>query len=364
MIYIPQKLKVGFQNRGDTYTGKLAYIIYYDQKNKLRKEASWKSWRDKNIEPEEYDNVPTSGFVINKNAGGVEDSWSYDVRKTYVRVYDPRGFEFEITIPNLLFILENTSSIKGKGLEGEFVYGWDGTELVLIPTSSPDYNSLNDLAQQLQNDTYYLDPAELKVGYKYRIKHEGGEKEIVYMGKFNKFEYNFYTSLSEKKRGKFHFFFANYNNTNYYLDTITSMKDRILECTSNGVADNYADLLDKMEHDDAYSPVSKYEFVPMTYEEFVSNTHSRTWREVHLWGKNGSTFMMLLKHRYDCITSKDSEPNYSIYSYDVPYADSWNRQNQTFQYSGSLQHIFETLRPHKRLTYLENGNLYSEAYCR
>lgn len=53
MIYIPNKLKVGFQNRSGTYTGKLAYIIYYDQKGKLRKEPSWNNWRSKDIEPEE-----------------------------------------------------------------------------------------------------------------------------------------------------------------------------------------------------------------------------------------------------------------------------------------------------------------------
>ena len=104
-IFIPKKIKVGFQTRNDTYTKKLAYVIYYDQSNKLRKETSWNSWRDKNIEPEDYDNEPISGFVLNKKVGGVEESY-YDVRKTYVRVFDPRGFEFEITIPNLLYILE------------------------------------------------------------------------------------------------------------------------------------------------------------------------------------------------------------------------------------------------------------------
>ena len=30
-IFIPQKINVGYQNRSDTYTGKLAYVIYYDE---------------------------------------------------------------------------------------------------------------------------------------------------------------------------------------------------------------------------------------------------------------------------------------------------------------------------------------------
>ena len=42
-IFIPKTINVGYQNRSGTYTGKLAYVIYYDEKGKLRKEASWRS---------------------------------------------------------------------------------------------------------------------------------------------------------------------------------------------------------------------------------------------------------------------------------------------------------------------------------
>jgi len=68
---IPKTIKVGFQKRADTYTQQLGYIIYYDQKNVLRKESSWESWRDKKIEPQEFKNEPTSGFVLNKKEGGL-----------------------------------------------------------------------------------------------------------------------------------------------------------------------------------------------------------------------------------------------------------------------------------------------------
>ena len=64
-IYIPKKIKVGYQDRSDTYTGKLAYVIYYDEKNKLRKEKSWNGWRDNTIDPNDFDNEPTRGFVLN-----------------------------------------------------------------------------------------------------------------------------------------------------------------------------------------------------------------------------------------------------------------------------------------------------------
>lgn len=65
-IFIPKTINVGYQNRSGTYTGKLAYVIYYDEKGKLRKEASWNGWRDENIPNNEYDNIPTEGFVLNK----------------------------------------------------------------------------------------------------------------------------------------------------------------------------------------------------------------------------------------------------------------------------------------------------------
>lgn len=70
-IYIPKRLNVGYQNREDTYTGKIAYVIYYDEKGKLRKEVSWNGWRDENIPNTEFDNVPTEGFVLNKRSNGL-----------------------------------------------------------------------------------------------------------------------------------------------------------------------------------------------------------------------------------------------------------------------------------------------------
>lgn len=33
-IYIPKKINVGYRERQDTYTGKLAYVIYWDEKGK------------------------------------------------------------------------------------------------------------------------------------------------------------------------------------------------------------------------------------------------------------------------------------------------------------------------------------------
>ena len=65
-VYIPKKINVGYQKRDDTYTKRLAYVIYYDHKGKLRKETSWNSWRDHKIPNEEFDKnlAHVSGFRI------------------------------------------------------------------------------------------------------------------------------------------------------------------------------------------------------------------------------------------------------------------------------------------------------------
>ena len=136
-LYIPKKLKVGFQNRSDTFTGKLAYVIYIDDKNVLRKEKSWNSWRSKDIEPIDLDNTPQSGFILNKDIKRY--NWShFSSNRTMIRVHDPRGFEFEITTENLIGILM-TSDCNHRELIGEFTYSWDGPELVLLPIASEEY---------------------------------------------------------------------------------------------------------------------------------------------------------------------------------------------------------------------------------
>lgn len=56
-IFIPKTINVGYQNRSGTYTGKLDYVIYYDEKGKLRKEASWNSWRDEKKTELELDEI-------------------------------------------------------------------------------------------------------------------------------------------------------------------------------------------------------------------------------------------------------------------------------------------------------------------
>lgn len=182
-IFVPKIINVGYQNRVGTYTGKLAYIIYTDEKGTIRKKASWDSWRDNDIEPDTFDNTPISGFVLNKKVGDTCSHWNF--RQAYCRVYDPRGFEFEITIENLLYILENTNSIVGKGLEGEFVYGWSGKDLILLPTNSPDYKEIMSYTNAICSKNK-ITAKSLIVGATYLGK-DGFN--YIYLGKHTEYDY-------------------------------------------------------------------------------------------------------------------------------------------------------------------------------
>jgi hypothetical protein len=242
-LIIPNKIKVGYVNRQDTYTKKLAYVIYYDTKGVLRKETSWEGWRDKKIEPDDFENVPTEGFVLNKKAGGYSTGWNH--RATYCRVFDPRGFEFEISIPNLLFILQECNALKGKGLDGEFVYAWEGKDLVLLPVGCEDYKK-SSLFTNMQ--TNKVSAKELLPGCVYQTKKQA---KIIYMGKFNWYAMNYfekgenkYASKQKVAKDKKFFIFANESDGKYTFDQETSVS-HLSNLVSDIPVTNFAEIMEE-----------------------------------------------------------------------------------------------------------------------
>lgn len=238
-LFLPKKIKVGFQKRSDTYTKKLAYIIYYDNANELRKESSWENWRDKNIKPKDIDNVPTSGFVLNKNVGGRKSGWDY--RQSYIRIYDPRGFEFEITISNLLFILEYNSCIKGKGLEGEYVYTWNGTELFLMPINSDVYEKIIEYNKKLESPLE-LKANDLQPGYTYLDKKN---QKYVYLERHERYDYD------NQNEGKYYWFAHLYDNY-VYIESFKNIKNKFIEVVSTDIPDDYDKMKKKLKNEEAY----------------------------------------------------------------------------------------------------------------
>lgn len=255
-LFLPKKIKVGYQNRSDTYTKKLAYIIYYDNDGILRKEKSWEGWRDIKIKPEEFDNVPTEGFVLNKHVGGKGGGW--DNRQAYIRVYDPRGFEFEITLENLLFILEHNSCIKGKGLEGEYIYVWNHTELFLMPTNADVYKEIIDYNEKLQK-AVEINGKDLQPGFTYLSKKN---EKYVYLEKHEKMDY---TNQSDGK----HYWFAKINDkgTSFYIESFKNVKGKFIQIVSETAPTNFSDMDARLQKTEGYTPVK----LNYTYQEVENN---------------------------------------------------------------------------------------------
>lgn len=329
-IIIPKKIKVGYQNREGTYSGKLAYVIYYDSKNVLRKEKSWEGWRNKEILPNDYENIPLSGFVLNRTAGGLGYS-RWDSRKTYVRCYDPRGFEFEITIPNLLYILENCSSIKGKGLEGEFVYGWDGKDLVLLPTSSPDYKDLCETSNKVQsNDT--IKSKDLIVGATYL--HKNGN-QYIYMGKHD--EYN-YSGVLKGKR----FWFYEVEEPNY-SQIMTTPNGKFVEVVNKDCSILYPKFYEKMISSFYFSPKDpNHVYVPYSYDDLDQEVlNANPWFDFYILDSFGKYQSV----HFSCTSNIKG----------LLERDGWNGKRCYF--NGTFEE-FMALKPYYKETYLMNGQKY------
>ena len=187
MIFIPKIIHVGFGKPGWTWVdGKsvpaprpkveLGFVIYEDERGKLRQEHSWNSWRDESVAPLVLDNMAVSGFIINKAAGGQRYSW--DQRQNYARVYDPRGFEFEVTMENLVFLLKAVGYDKENGF-GPVVYAWDKGKLVLLPTNSVEYETIAQKTDVLFNGDF-IRPENFVVGNVYRRR---SESKSLYLGR-------------------------------------------------------------------------------------------------------------------------------------------------------------------------------------
>lgn len=347
-IFVPRKINVGFNHRDDVSTGKLAFVIYYDEKGVLRKEKSWQEWREENIPNEHYDNLPTRGFVLSKKVGGYSSCWNQ--RQLYVRVQDPRGFEVEITIPNLLYILENTNSIRGKGLDGEFTYGWDGTELVLVPVDCPDYAEIEEYSNRLF-DNKTIKVKDLRPGVTYKTRNNDS---LIYVGKFDKWAAKFiYPDCSSRSvrqdvnEGKYYYF---YNPATQNFEFTKSIAEKFI-AIENGTPVALDDIMAKLEVNSKFSPYdsSKDEYVEYSFEKFKEVVELERWPYMYIL--KGSNFK---KIRVSMIWDNDAE----AYTSDKLKVEDCEMDVLTDIETGlTLETVFDKYKPYYKNEYLANGKL-------
>jgi hypothetical protein len=313
-LFIPKKIKVGCQWRKDTYTGKLAYVVYYNAKNQLAQEKSWRGWihdtpqkiytgyengqyiyEDKEGIPiEDYENVPMEGFVLNRKAGGYGSGWNH--RQTKCRVWDPRGFEFEITVENLLFILQESNSYKGKGLEGEFVYAWSGKDIVLLPCSGEDYKSSQEFTDLKKLSVH---AKTLVPGRTYYTKDQ---EKVVYMGKYNYIEYGYDENINVLNNE--HMFLGEDEVTNYYMEPVSkprpfkNMKvNKLAKLVDENIVGNFAELVEELENSGLVTP-----FISIDINQFT-NSRSLITDEGQNYNRNSKVlYAKLADNQYESFT--------------------------------------------------------------
>ncbi len=263
-MLIPSRLRVGYQKRRGTFTGKLAYIIYYDAKGKIRKEPSFQKWRDNSIPVDEIENVPTEGFVLNKSIQRVAEYFGSG--RNMIRIYDPRGHEFEIDTANLLYILMHTDCLK-RGLQGKFVYAYHGKDLVLLPEGSPEYVLCTQYTE-LQHKK--VSTSDLIEGAVYETKQE---EQFVYLGRFPYFSETTSEPYRKAKKqridvSKKHVFIRLNGKKFSWGKTyhVPNAMSGFARCLSETPVDNYAQLIDDFKNSDFTTRVDSFELRPLDNE--------------------------------------------------------------------------------------------------
>lgn len=301
-LIIPKELKVGFQTRKDCFTNKLSYIIFKD-KTKWRKEPSWEGWRDKKIEPVFLENTPVSGFCLNKGQVRFND-WGSG--RTVVRVYDPRDFEFEISLDNLLGIL-TYSSINRREVDGEYVYAWEGKNLVLLPVGSPEYK---EAVENTVKQAKRVSKKDMKPGCWYRLK-DGTDG--LYLGDYH---YYGYSTLSTQKKCIFYKTEADWR----YNHIFPHSQDHVCEIVSDIEETGWGKHLNKFLDSKNYQ-----EFDKMEYTIFEN-------RDRYRYGNQGYIKI---------------EDNFYIVNYGYGYYKSGDKDYNTQRYRTRYKYDPRTLREFK-----------------
>lgn len=299
-LFIPSKIKVGFQERKGTFTGKLAYVIYYDEKGKLRKEGSWESWRDKNMEPVEFDNTPQTGFIFNK---GIQRSseW-FGTGRSVVRLYDSRDFEFEISIDNVINILMH-SDVSKRDIVEPCVFAWDGTNLVLLPVNSVEYQ---ESVEYTEKQGQKLSAKELVKGRRYYVKKSKKNEIVTYIGFFETWGYDYYCNYRKKdddgsvgniSKGKKHIFY----DGAYFVEMGAP---RLSGAVSDDIVEDYAFLVDKWHQNIMSSPIASLSIEPITdFVESVDYYKRAQFPEMHRL-TNGSIEHVRISAMYNATDDK------------------------------------------------------------
>ena len=181
VLECPKQIYVGIYDNS-WENNPLAYVTYKLKNGEVYKKTSFENWCNEKVEKKTFDNTPQEGFKVLFTVGGCKSGWN--VRQTYFRVVDPRGFQFEIVANNFVNILQ--SSVINQGvIEGKFAYGWQGQQLILIRDTDPAYiEGVKSKDIELTGEKVTKD--NIKLGKAYRLRDY---KIGYYIGRFKWYGY-------------------------------------------------------------------------------------------------------------------------------------------------------------------------------
>ena len=99
-----KKIRIGFQNRKDALSGKLAFLSFSKDGKNLVNKTVFNKWCDNSIKKEKFENNFIAGFVLSK----ANLHQLYQRTIGFVRVYHPNGFDFEIPLENVYYLMQYT----------------------------------------------------------------------------------------------------------------------------------------------------------------------------------------------------------------------------------------------------------------
>lgn len=383
-IYLPKKLKCGFKLRkvaNDNYiegskrtidengkvvyipvytsdepTYKVGFVSYFDEKGKFRHETSFEGWRNPKVPTEEYENIPTEGFKFFKQANRFSYNRFCSYRNVALEVQDPRGWVFEISHNNLAWIIDNCNINKGV-IDGEFVYGWDGKDRVLIPCESDTYKELVEYSEKV-NGQQFIQPNDFKpfhiyksrqgetmmyVGrfdvYKHRREERAKERNLVSMfekdGWYNIGHKDEYLYGITTKKGKYYFFMkvgkCEYRRCNYkwngqdlwwgHPDSYKTPKDKFID--DIGYMDDEelqkTIINDLFKNDDSLHNID----YTMSYRYYLTPQDLTEWRDVELQRQANANWLWSIDPYTDQLQYDGK------YKADYKIVNNWNRDFDT-----------------------------------
>jgi hypothetical protein len=232
-------------------------------------------------------------------------------------------------------------------LEGQFVYGSDGPDILLIPTSSPDYIKITSYSDMISQPEKIIGK-DLVLGGTYRTNLN---EDWIYLGRFERYEENTWNKAKLGESKGPHYFFQNGNG----YETIKSLSGRIVKTVSSEPVQNYAKLMDKLECNPIYSPIdeSKNEYVLLSLDEIESKVDLNSYYNRFYINENGKWVTVGVKRGY-----LPEEKNLYYREYDYNYNYSGYRHLIDYpEKKMPLEELHNKYRFCKRNQYLKNGKL-------